>query len=945
MKRPSACRGCPFDDGGRADAFVPFVGPKDARLACVAESPGEQEVIAEQPLVGRSGYAFNTALGIAGIPREKVLIGNTVLCRPPFAYDGNKVWEGAIAHCGRAHVRPVLDEATPVAVILMGGAALLAFTGMRPFTRQAHGRSIPYNGIEAVRGSAYRASEILPPSPAIDLPKWGGGDPWLIPSLHPAYILRGNQHLKPLLAQDFDKAVRIVGGTGDFDAPKLANFELEAKAADVVYGLMGTDAFSYDVETDEDDKVTMIGLGRQADRKVWVTGLTEAIRAFLATSLAEKDGHNIAFDLKAIGSPVAPPWFDTIIAAALVQPAMPKSLADCASIYGPDDYWYWKDLPYNPRTQQVARARLGINDTFTAWERLYNALDVWWTMTVRSALLGEMRRYRLVELFRDTQMALLPELLKLERIGMPVDLKVARSLKAKAKWEVRALEREVKGVVRARTVERASLAIATWETAQTIGLSNLQQAKAGHECPEHPEFDGTRRRTACPTCFAFWQVTREAHAPIKKALDKIKAKVARAGQFNSGSTMDWKWLLYAPKDQGGFGFTSRVKTKNKDVSSGKDAVRGLLALANLPDDARTVLRARLRIGQLESRIGKFLSPTIEPDGRMHPSYSMYTALNGRFNSGIDETDADKPTSAYPINAQNFPEDCRRIVVAPPGRRFTSMDYAQIEAWTSAMAVWKTIGSRAYWDLLATPGVDIHTMTAELIGKILGHPIIRFQGKRIRHLWTYGGTKAVMAKILAGDGVTFEIARAGEKALEHMHPDIVEYKRVRIANISRSLFDRNPFGRICFFTVGKRGSDVTVDDPNVPLAWLPASTAHDIAKRAWLRLAKVLTNWPGCWIINHMHDSWLFETPDWQDDEQRHDCFVADVRGALEFPVHELRTWTPDGEPFAPKVDVTMGYNWGEFDEKNPQVNPNGLREWVAGGSAIEAASSATGIFG
>lgn len=921
---------------------MPFVGGRDSRLACLAESPGEQEVIAEEPLVGRSGYAFNTALGIARIPREKVLIGNTILCRPPFAYEGNKIWEAAIAHCGRAHVRPVLDEATPEVVILMGGAALLAFTGMRPFTRHAHGRSIPYNGIEAVRGSAYRASEILPPSPAIGLPKWGGGNPWLIPSLHPAYILRGNQHLKPLLAQDFDKAVRIIGGTGDFGGPKMADFELDAKAADVVYGLMGADAFAYDVETDEEDKVTMIGLGRQQDRKVWVTGLGEALRAFLATSLAEKGGHNIAFDLKAIGSPVAPPWFDTIIAAALVQPAMPKSLADCASIYGYDDYWYWKDLPYNPRTQQVARARLGLNDTFGNWERLYNALDVWWTMVVRKALLRGMRTYRLSELFRDTQMALLPELLKLERIGMPVDLEVARSLKAKAKWEVRRLEREVKGIVVARTVGRVMLAKRTLDAVNQQAAGAIAAVKAALGCPQHHEYNGRTKRSKCPTCFRLWEALRPLMGDLTTATRKAQAAVIRAGEFNSGSAKDWKWLLYAPKDQGGFGFTSRVKTKNKDVSSGKDAVRGMLALANLHDDARTVLRARLRIGQLESRIGKFLSPTIAADGRMHPSYSMYTALNGRFNSGIDETDADKPTSEYPINAQNFPEDCRRIVVAPAGRRFTSMDYAQIEAWTSAMAVWKTIGSRAYWDLLSTPGVDIHTMTAELIGKILGHPIIRFQGKRIRHLWTYGGTKAVMAKILAGDGVTFEIARAGEKALEQMHPDIVEYKRVRIVNISRSLFDRNPFGRICFFTVGKRGSELTVDDPNVPLAWLPASTAHDIAKRAWLRLAKVLTNWPGCWIINHMHDSWLFETPDW--DERQQGCFVADVRGALEFPVHELRTWTPDGESFVPRVDVTSGYNWGEFDEKNPQVNPNGLREWVAGGSAIEAAPSA-GIFG
>ncbi len=923
MIRPAACRGCPFDDGGKVDAFVGFHGPRNAKLCAIAESPGEDEVKKEEPLVGRTGYEFNVATKVAGIKREEVLLGNTILCRPPrqFSLD-DRGWMQAIHHCYRNHVGPIVDTVQPQSVILMGAAATLAFTGFRPVVRTLGGRKVTLNGVENIRGSAYRAQEMTASVLRQDLivgpAKWGGSNPWLVPTLHPAFILRGNQHLKPLLAHDMDRAVRFANGSAAVVNPDPKLFDLHAEPYDVLYNLTSPanpNAIGLDVEVNDSGKVTMIGIGTEAhDGRVWVTALTEGIRSLLKQSDADKTAHNIMFDLKMIASEVKEPWFDTMIAASLVQPALPKSLHEVTSLHGmSDSYWYWKDLDHNPRTQHVTKLRLGLPDTFVDFDRLYNAFDVWWMMRDRASLIGQMRHYKLIEMFRNIQMALVTELIKLESNGMPVDRAVMKEMKQRAQDQIALLEVQAHEIVAMRTTLRAnkelSTVVALADARSEIAASTFDEA----HCREHPDYNGRVKRTKCPTCLACWEMMRPVYNESNKIVGSARGKAERAAYFKSGSTKDWQWVLFAPKEVGGFGLKSSMKTKLKKAESvGKDAIRGLLATADLEDDVRALLLARFNIARLSSRISRYLSSDITEDNRMHPAYSMHATLNGRFASGTDETDGDKPSSQYHINAMNYPEDCRRIVVAPVGYEFVSFDYSQIEAWTTAMGVWKVTGSRAYWNMLSTPGLDIHQMTADLMTteirkRIADHPpIARYPGKRVRHLWTYGGTAKVMSKILAGDGVTYRIAQAGERALELLHPDIVEYKKMRIRHVSKSMMDRNPFGRVCFYTVGKKGTEIVVDEPNVPISWWPSSTAHDIAKLAWLKLKMEMGYWPQCRIINHMHDSWLFEVPQIHFDR---DAFIRKISDILTAPVHALRQYHPDGLPFVPRVNIEIGTNW------------------------------------
>ncbi len=937
--KPIGCKGCPFYGNGRG--FAPFwhkgqgtlEAVNDVKLVAIGESLGDQEAAEGQPFVGRSGWALNTAMKYAEVDRDEVLVGNTILCQPPDGYDArNEVWARAIHHCARTYTQKILDEVKPKAVLLLGGAALLRHTGMRPFTVNRGGHEMTLNGIEDARGSVYAADALLVnpsiplrPDVYVAVPKWGGANPAVIPALHPAFILRGNQHLKPLLAHDVQRWADLGAGKASGPDPAVAMMDLKAEPVNVIAAVKGSDELVFDVENDSSGRITMIGIG--AKDWVHVTDATDEIRALFRTPEVQKIGHNLSYDIKMMGGAdaVKQPWFDTIMAAALCQPSLPKSLASVASLYGGDRYFYWKDLPDNPRTQAQARSMLRLSPAFYQWDRLYNALDVWWTMQVKKALINEMRHYGVLRLLTEVHMPLAEELLEIERVGMKVDVDLMKEKRNAAKEEVAALNTSVVEAVQERAGVRREAHVGQFDN--VVRQLGQDRDRIETRCGEHPEFAGDTRRTACASCNAIWIEHRAVKATHKKEIDKAKGKVKRFTEkpFDPGSDMDWRWLIYSDAKDGGLGLKSKMKTKGSKASLNKDALRGLMALAGLPSNVYALLMARYRTGQLRSRISKYLSLPVADDGRVHAAYAQHIPINFRFSSGLDDTDEDKPNSPYSVNAQNFPEDCRDVIVAEDGNCLVNFDLSAIEDWTTAIDVYKTVGSRSYWDLMMS-GIDIHQMTADVISKRLPVPVTRKQGKTGRHGWKYGMREKKLAITRAGEGITFEMAKEIIKTLDDLHPDILEWQKAKIQAVSRRPTLRNAFGHICHFTLTKaKGKDgVEPDEPNEVIAWTPASEAHDIAKRIWLRFRarRLSGEWGPIKLINHSHDSFTFEVPD--DDVFRR-VFVDEVSRIMTAPVDQLQT--PDGGAYTPRVNASWGYNWREWDPK-ARTNERGLRPWV-----------------
>ena len=71
-----------FQYSGPLPAFAATSGPRDAKIALVAEAWGAQEELTRQPLIGTTGQELNRMLKEAGIERSQCFATNVFAFRP-----------------------------------------------------------------------------------------------------------------------------------------------------------------------------------------------------------------------------------------------------------------------------------------------------------------------------------------------------------------------------------------------------------------------------------------------------------------------------------------------------------------------------------------------------------------------------------------------------------------------------------------------------------------------------------------------------------------------------------------------------------------------------------------------------------------------------------------------------------------------------------------------
>jgi uracil-DNA glycosylase len=172
----SGCRRCALA-GGRTQVVF-GVGDPSADLLFVGEGPGRDEDLAGEPFVGRSGkYLDRLVAEELGRDRSSCYIANVVKCRPP----GNRdPLPDEIDAC-RPYLERQVDLIDPVVVITLGNFAtrlLLETT----------------EGISKLRGRAY--------------PFRTGH---LVPTYHPAAVLRGGGEKAAEMRADFIRAKALLG--------------------------------------------------------------------------------------------------------------------------------------------------------------------------------------------------------------------------------------------------------------------------------------------------------------------------------------------------------------------------------------------------------------------------------------------------------------------------------------------------------------------------------------------------------------------------------------------------------------------------------------------------------------------------------------------------------------------------------------------------------------
>ena len=101
-------------------------GPKTARVMCIAEQPGKDEVKHGLPMVGKTGKEYDGQyLPLAGLHRREVYTTNVVKCM--IAETGRAPGEKLVESCKEFHLAREIAEIEPEVIVLMGGVACRAF--------------------------------------------------------------------------------------------------------------------------------------------------------------------------------------------------------------------------------------------------------------------------------------------------------------------------------------------------------------------------------------------------------------------------------------------------------------------------------------------------------------------------------------------------------------------------------------------------------------------------------------------------------------------------------------------------------------------------------------------------------------------------------------------------------------------------------------------------
>jgi uracil-DNA glycosylase family 4 len=392
----------------------------------------------QKPFIGGSGnLLWGQLLKKAGLNRADCYIVNTI-GELPEGVDGNptkaqleKWWDVFDEAVARSSARVAL---------LLGKAALERFTGLPGGTDNWRGYLVaPFEALtltrtvtrEGVYKTSNKARNVKKGDPKIEKvkehirPPWPETVQWAIPCIHPSTVLRGGFAPLPALAADVARTGRAIAGTLNLKAPIWQEGVPEA--------LLPPDGSPVvvDIETPGKGFDNIVRIGANTGTVVWTAIWDSLARDYLNAVLTRPHaGHTVAFNIgfdapimAKHGCPLPEPWWDVMLAAALAEPDLKKSLNYVASLY------LDKQRHKHLSADQPA---------------FYNAMDVADTLELYYVLKAELERTGQTALFEKRMMATVPVLVDMTQRGIKVDegtrLKWVESLTAQQavlleRWE------------------------------------------------------------------------------------------------------------------------------------------------------------------------------------------------------------------------------------------------------------------------------------------------------------------------------------------------------------------------------------------------------------------------------------------------------------------------------------------------------------------------------
>ena len=371
-------------------------GPPHANIYFVGEAPGQIEVQQGKPFVGRAGGLLWQICLKQGLHRSEARVNNILHFKLP-ANNWKQATRPQLTE-GLEALKQDVRKCKPNLVVLLGANVLEEVTGK--------------TGISNWRGSLLWSEELQVK---------------LLPTYHPAGVLRNWDDFSPLFFIDLKKAVREA--KTPVYKPPTYHFTLNPSFDDVFgcLSILHTDhcPVAFDIESfvsEETGLATMrcIAFAWSEEKAIcipttrgyWGEGLDEImkmLKGFLEGS-SPKTAQNGQFDIAVLrvahNIEVKNLVFDTMCAQHVAYPEFPKSLACQASLY----------------TNQPFYKFLGRSEDSTEFYR-YNALDAAVTYKAAEALEANLKERGLLVFYQRVVHPLIPLMLELQHLGVRMDWK------------------------------------------------------------------------------------------------------------------------------------------------------------------------------------------------------------------------------------------------------------------------------------------------------------------------------------------------------------------------------------------------------------------------------------------------------------------------------------------------------------------------------------------
>lgn len=393
------------------DRVVWGEGPFSARTMILGQNPGPEEMNENRPFVGGSGRVLDRACQRVGLARSACYVTN--VCKH-YVAPGLPLPKALIAQ-DRAMLDKELDMLTNLeTIVTLGKEPFDAITG-KDFKTRHHRKNAEKNPRYWLRGSPYRWERM-------------GKGYWVLPAVHPAFVMRTGFAEGPLFENDLERARRFNEGA----RPPDEHFNYNASDQEVIeYGLecvnegdCGLDIETPEISIDDDDldplyvtPIELIGLSCRLGESVGVRPDQFHLLKQLLDGINRNDkkvtcwthnGGNFDFYhlLKNKFTLSGIRRADAMLGMHLLWPHLTnKDAATCFSIFC--------DIPYYKNTRLLDH---GFYNT------VGNCRDTYGALWAGRSILREMRKYpRMENLFWD-MMSICDVLNQMRVVGVNTDV-------------------------------------------------------------------------------------------------------------------------------------------------------------------------------------------------------------------------------------------------------------------------------------------------------------------------------------------------------------------------------------------------------------------------------------------------------------------------------------------------------------------------------------------